>query len=214
MTVNDRKPRLKFATMPNLKESAAATLMAAALLLTPLSADANDLLRCGSRVVGPEALADEVRKVCGDPDYIDRWASAGAQLVGPLAGVEEWYYNFGPSQLLRVLHVQQGRVQEIRSEGYGFRVGGDHRCSPYDIVPGMTKYELVESCGEPQARQAEYVLRPLGGTKDLMLRHGLTQVFSEEWTYDFGSSNLMRVVTLENGRVTDVESGGRGHGAP
>ncbi len=200
--------------MPNLKECAAATLIAGALLLPSLTARAGDLLRCGSRLVGPDALAEEVRKACGDPDYLDRWDSAGAQLVGPLGGTEEWYYNFGPSQLLRVVHVQQGRVLDIRSEGYGFATGGDHRCNPYDIVPGMTKYELAESCGEPQTRHAEFQLRPLGGSRDLTLRRGLSQVFSEEWTYDFGPSNLVRVVTLENGRVTEVESAGRGHAAP
>src|ERR1043166_5837429 len=107
--------------MPNLKECAAATLMAGALLLPPLAAHAGDMLRCGSRLVGPEAMAEDVRNACGEPDYIDRWQSPGAQLVGPLAGVEEWYYNFGPSQLLRVVHLQLGRVLDIRSEGYGFR---------------------------------------------------------------------------------------------
>jgi hypothetical protein len=201
--------------MRNLKESIAGTLLAAALLALPDPASAADLMRCGSRLIGTEALASEVRRVCGEPDYIDRWGSSGADLVGgPYAGVEEWYYNFGPSQLLRILHLQQGRVTDIQTDGYGFGTGGSQSCSPYDMVEGVSKYRLVANCGEPESKRAEYYLRPLGGPRDTRLRRGLTSVFVEHWLYNFGPNNLMRRVTLENGRVAEVQSEGRGHDGP
>jgi hypothetical protein len=198
--------------MRNFTETVAGTLV---LLLAAAPAPAADLMRCGSRLVGAEAPAEEVRRVCGEPDYVDRWSSAGGELAGPpLAGTEEWYYNFGPSQLLRILRFQNGRVTDVQSEGYGFGIGGSHSCSPYDVDEGMSKYRLLENCGEPESRRAEYLLRPLGGARDSRLRRGLAHVYTEEWVYNFGASHLKRAVTLENGRVTDVRSEGRGDGGP
>ena len=38
-------------------------------------------------------------------------------------------------------------------------------------------------------------------------------VYREEWVYNFGAARFMRIVHLDNGRVTDVEFGGRGFDA-
>src|SRR5690606_177502 len=121
--------------------------------------------------------------------------------------IEEWVYNRGSSQLLRVLQVRNGRVHSIETEGYGFPAQGAGSCGQSDIVRGMTKYRLLSRCGEPIARAADHVLVP-----DRRHRYGhlhdhynaVIQVYREEWTYNFGSSQLLRIVILENGRVADV----------
>jgi hypothetical protein len=202
--------------MLNLKVFAALAL----LCWSAASAGA-DSLRCGSRLVSVEALAAEVLGACGEPDFIDRWDPPGATLpLAALAQVEEWYYNFGPSQLLRVLRFQHGRLSEIKSDGYGFGSAAQGNCGPYDIVEGLSKYRLALLCGEPITRRIDYALQPLRrrrgslGPRDPQWgQDAVVPVYLEEWVYNFGAGNLLRIVTLENGIVTDVDSRGRGFNA-
>ena len=195
--------------MPHLKLFAAVTL-----LLCAVPAQASDILRCGSRLVSTEALAAEVLGACGDPDFIDRWDPPDSELpVATLADVEEWYYNFGPAQLLRILHFQHGRLTDIESDGHGFGKGLRSACGPYQIVEGVSKYRLELTCGDPVTRRVQYAVRSLRNPRSPYMSRGATYVYLEEWVYNFGGSNLLRVVTLENGRVTDVHSEGRGFNA-
>ncbi|WP_352890241.1 DUF2845 domain-containing protein [Sinimarinibacterium thermocellulolyticum] len=185
-----------------------------ALLLPFGPADANSM-RCGSRLLSEGMLAAEAVAICGEPDFVDVWPLPHG--YGPGHGlhprIEEWVYNRGSSQLLRVLQIRNGRVHRIDTEGYGFPAQGAGSCGQSDITRGMSKYRLLSRCGEPIARAADYVLVP-----DRRYRHGslhdpyhaLIRVFREEWTYNFGSSHLLRIVILENGRVADVRSGRRG----
>ena len=49
---------------------------------------------------------------------------------------------------------------------------------------------------------------PSAGTS--AFRTVLLPVFREEWVYDFGPNLFMRVLTLDNGRVVQVDNGARG----
>jgi hypothetical protein len=182
------------------------------LLALPAAVTAADSLRCGSRLVSTEALAGEVLGACGAPDYVDRWEPpAGENPANSLASIEQWYYNFGPSQLLRVLTLQRGRLSRIDADGYGFSARGTGGCDASQIGEGLSKFRLYMTCGEPLTRRAEYALRPLR-LRNQSLSHApaVVPVYLEEWVYNLGANKLLRVVTLENGRVTDVKSEGRG----
>jgi len=183
-------------------------------VLLPVPTMAADSLRCGSRIVSTGARALEVEAVCGEPDYRDVWSY---QVRGRIvADDEEWTYNFGANQLLRILHFSNGRLSRIDSDGYGFSTRRGANCQPADIVEGVSKYRLLARCGEPDAQEATQLLAPSrehryhhaypGGPRDWTVQ----QVYRERWLYDFGSSYLQREVTLENGRVTDVQNGQRG----
>ncbi len=194
-------------------------LLALTLATFSTAASAGDVMRCRSRLISTEALAAEVLGACGEPDFIDRWEPPGSTLpLAALADVEEWYYNFGPSQLLRILHFQRGRLVDIESDGYGFPTSIAIGCDPYRIVEGLSKYRLRLACGEPVTRRAEYAVRPLHqpevfGHSPRGARRApesAVPVYSEEWVYNFGAHNMLRVVTLENGRVADVRGEGRG----
>ena len=200
------------------------TLLSGALLVLALAASpstlhAADSMRCGSRLVSTEDLAEKVLGACGQPDFIDRWEPPASILpLAALAGVEEWYYNFGSSQLLRVLHFQHGRLTQIETDGYGFSDSRARGCSPYQIVEGLSKYRLQSACGEPATRRIEYSYRPLRhrhahGRSTATESVGVFPVYCEEWVYNFGARDLLRVVTLENGRVADVQTEGRGYDA-
>lgn len=191
-----------------MKRIIAALLLAAGL--APPIADASSM-RCGSRLLSEGMLAAEAVAICGEPDFVDVWPPSHG--YGHRVQAEEWIYNRGSSQLLRVLQIRNGRVHSIGTEGYGFAPQGAGACGQTDIQRGMSKYRLLSRCGEPIARVADHMLVP-----DRSHRHGslrdhynaVIQVYREEWTYNFGSNQLLRIVILENGRVADVRVGRRG----
>lgn len=171
-------------------------------------------MRCGSRLVQDEMLMAEVQSLCGAPALRDRWAEPGPYVARPVAVIEQWTYNFGSSRLLRVLRFRNGRLETIETEGYGFPEPAARSCAMSDMRDGMSKYRLLARCGEPIDRIQDYVGVPLhtrnpygqGGHA----RYGVIPVYREEWTYNFGPNQLMRIVTLENGYVVDVDTGRRG----
>lgn len=198
---------------PIVRTSIAVLLLALIGVSTP--AQGTSSLRCDSKVVSAGMLAAEVLAVCGEPDLRDVWAVPGAYGYG--APTEQWTYNFGASQLLRVLLIRNGRAEIIDSAGYGFPTPRDRRCSPNDIQPALSKYWLLTHCGEPLTRVADYVFysEPRHPRPGLPKFHGaVSPVYREEWTYNFGSSNLLRLVTLENGLVVEVQLGNRGFDQP
>ncbi|NGY06037.1 DUF2845 domain-containing protein [Solimonas terrae] len=184
------------------------------LLLLPLPSRAADSMRCGSRIASVGMTAAELLAVCGDPSYRDVWAQPGGYGGGYLGNVEEWTYNFGSSQLLRVLRFRQGRLLSIDDDGYGFATDGPGDCSQSGIVRGMSKYRLLMQCGDPVTKVADVVQAPVDRyDRGYDLRRSYNSweiVYREEWVYNFGRGRLMRIVHLDNARVTDVEFGDRG----
>ena len=174
------------------------------------SASASGSMRCNGRIVSNGMSAAGVLAACGEPDYRDIWNQAGG---GSLLGdEEEWYYNFGSNQLLRVLHLRGGSVSDISTDGYGYDDRPNPPCDPGRITEGMTKFRLVMLCGAPLTRRVQSLVQPYDryGRPGYDPRGYYSPVYREEWTYNFGSAYLMRRVTLENGRVTDVQNSERG----
>ena len=188
----------------------------ALLALAPMAV-AGDSMRCGSRIVTVEAHAADVLAACGQPDFRDVFSYPGPRTPGEVADAEQWTYNFGSNQLLQVLRLRNGRLVDIRSDGYGFPRGARGACRSEEIVEGQSKYRLLASCGEPLTRRTVgYVtaLRPR-----YQRRHGgfttsrgdyPVEVFREEWVFNFGANRFLKVVTIEDGAVANVENGDRG----
>lgn len=186
--------------------------------LLAATAVASDSMRCGSRIVEQEDLAAELLAVCGEPSYRDRLLLQipnGAYV----ADTEIWTYDFGPQKLLQLVTLQNGRISDIDSDGYGFNRSATPRCEPRRVVEGLSKYRLVAQCGEPLTKRSESALKPLYSRPEIYRGQGdpyayrnqyVTPIYREEWVYNFGSRVPMRRVILEDGRVTDVESIDRG----
>lgn len=201
---------------PRTRIVCALALLLGALLAVPPAAQAAPSIRCGSKLVSEGMLSAELLAICGEPDFRDVWAPPGGTVLGYVAPTEEWTYNLGSSQLLRILRIRNGRIDRIVTEGYGFAPRSRTNCRMGDISIGDSKYRLLQQCGEPLTRTADYILQA-HPHHDRRWRQDLRDygnsgapVFQEEWVYNFGSNQLMRIVRLENGRVTDVETGRRG----
>ena len=96
------------------------------------TAAAADMMRCGDRLVVSGAPAAEVHGVCGEPTdrrsrQLNFWHAvhdSGHPETGTAVEVpvelEEWTYNFGSDQLIRVLHFRNGILADVEFGGYGF----------------------------------------------------------------------------------------------
>lgn len=91
-----------------------------------------DSFQCGTALVSSGDTRDQVMAKCGNPADVERssvfvqsmaWVngvpvSAGNTLIE--VPVELWLYNFGPTQLMRRVRFESGRVVAIEILGYGY----------------------------------------------------------------------------------------------
>jgi len=93
---------------------------------------------------------------------------------------------------------------------------GSLRCGNGLVSVGDSKLDLLGKCGRPaleeqQPREVGASYRDREGGSGWRQR-SLTSV--ERWTYDFGTSSFIQVVTMELGKIVRIEQGGRGYGLP
>ncbi len=152
-----------------------------------------------------------MRERCGAPYWTEQnYALSVRGANGPYEVQDEtvydvWYYNFGPQRLLVRLLFRDGRLVREESLGYGVsEIGGD--CNLDGLLQGTPAGEIFARCGQPTSRnqrQRTEIRRDGYGNERL------TSVRLEEWIYDIGANRLMRVLTLENGRLVEVSSESR-----
>jgi hypothetical protein len=178
-----------------------------ALLSLAAGAPAALAMRCEGRLVSIGDRRFDVLAACGEPSLR---VPVQVEMIGVYALLpyeEIWYYNFGPRRFLQQLRFRHGRLTAIESTGYGFNPEAPGPCRPEDLRRGMTHLELVARCGEPidQAQRVRW-LPSLPGPPFI---RG-TMVIEEEWLYDFGPHHFYRVLTLIDGSVVEIKTGGRG----
>ncbi len=78
-------------------------------------------------------------------------------------------------------------------------------CGRTVVLPGASKAEVLEKCGQPTRRQSAD-----GGAKRGRARGGGKGGGRETWIYDLGSRQLVRYLTFDGGRLRAIEFGGYG----
>jgi hypothetical protein len=102
------------------------------LLLVLVSAPAltfGQSLRCSNKVVSEGTTSSELASLCGEPAQVEHKTiyndvSTGTSNVAARTTVEThvemWIYNFGPTQLMQRIWIQDGLIVRIESLGrYG-----------------------------------------------------------------------------------------------
>ena len=81
---------------------------------------------------------------------------------------------------------------------------GTLRCKSALLTEGDTTVELLIRCGQPLLKEdlTRYEENGFGAR--------MTVKYAERWTYNFGRSEFMQFVTVENGIITEIEDGPRG----
>lgn len=180
-------------------------LLALAMLMVSAPAFA---LRCGSDIVSEGAQDFQVRNRCGDPFYTDAYqATEVVGAPGPYVQYrdvqyEVWYYNFGPNAFMRRFVFRDGVLQRVDTLGYGVDEIGDD-CDPNRDYRGVTAGELYARCGAPaSSRQNNDTV--LNAPAPGYARYRDQR--REQWIYDFGDRQFLRVVNLVDGRVESIDT--------
>ena len=194
-----------------------ARFLVAILLLgfSPSPAIADSISCSGGIVSTGDSVVDLIIK-CGKPDWkeyhqeeiTDQFAPGIKQRT--YIAVEQWTYNFGPQQLLRIVTLRNSVVKDVRTGQYGppkDRRSSEPDCGDRIISIGDTKGDVLAKCGEPFYRSShdEDVVDQFDGTH---FRKVVVTV--EEWTYNFGPQRFLRIITFRNSEVVDVRTGGYG----
>jgi len=101
----------------------------------------------------------------------------------------------------------------IAGETVAFRGGSTSmRCGTLLVSLGDTKLETLLKCGEPVWRET---VADGYGPSFYFRRDGRTfrtySGFFEEWTYNFGPQQFMRILRFQNGRLVDIQLGEYGY---
>jgi hypothetical protein len=85
--------------------------------------------RCGTRIITRGDSAEKILRFCGEPTsvqtrlsqraFVDRFGRVFPTLVEDIV-IEEWTFNRGRHQLVRVVRLENGYVAGIKHLGYGF----------------------------------------------------------------------------------------------
>jgi hypothetical protein len=82
------------------------------------------------------------------------------------------------------------------------------RCGSKLITEGDTQEKVLQYCGEPVEKKRTWITRQprfeLGGRE--IPFEGSEDVPVDLWTYDFGSSKLMRRIRFVAGKVDSIET--------
>ncbi len=84
-----------------------------------------DSFSCEGGIVSTDDRSTDVLAKCGPPDFRDSHQEEVVQRFGDTKqkvyiNVEEWTYNLGPNQFMRIVVLKNGRIAEIRTGTYGY----------------------------------------------------------------------------------------------
>jgi hypothetical protein len=101
---------------------------AALVVLALLAASPARAMHCGSVVISNGDTLDKLLEFCGQPESVKTYpivrtpVDANGRVYRGFREelrVEEWTYNFGPSQLMTKVRIEYGYVTDVRYLGYG-----------------------------------------------------------------------------------------------
>ena len=78
------------------------------------------------------------------------------------------------------------------------------RCRNELIITGETKVDVLAKCGQP-------LLREMVGEDRIRTPYGDEIRSIEEWTYNFGTTDFVYVLTFEGGRLIQIRQERRGY---
>jgi len=172
--------------------------------------------RCEDKIISVGDMGGELLVKCGEPDWKQSHAEEFIEAIDKdskrksLVTVDEWTYNLGPNRFTRIFKLRDGKVVDVRSGGYGTAKEQANRsqCRDRIISTGDSAADVIMKCGEPvwKDKREEIIRERLD---DNTVRK--VSVAVEEWTYNFGPDQFMRVFTFRNGKVTDIRTGGYGN---
>ncbi len=86
-------------------------------------------------------------------------------------------------------------------------------CEGRLVSMGASPWDVQSICGEPAqvSDTIELVLKPVYDPQGRVAGHLPVGVPKQVWTYNFGSSRLMYILTFLDGALVKIDTGGYGH---
>jgi len=175
-----------------------------------------DTVSCKQGTVFVDDSRADVLMKCGEPEGKEsHQEEISVQLDSStkqkqFVTVEEWSYNFGPSQFMRIVTLRNGKVADIRTGDYGHSISEKPKPPAFSdriVSIGESTSEVAAKWGEPtwkNTRQEELKEK---------LSDGKVRTISitiDEWTYNLGPDRFMRILEFRNGKLTDIRTGSYG----
>ena len=165
---------------------------------------------CGNGRAGIGDSKYEIRQKCGEPAYKDqtqvgRFRQIEEPFEQDFVHIEYWLYNFGPTQLVKVVIFEEGKV--IGTHEYGYGKSSTKPDFDKIVEIGFPTVMVLFHYGPPTDKEERI------DTSVISLKSGGTltkKVFVEEWTYNLGPSYFLRVYRFESGILKRIEQDNRG----
>jgi hypothetical protein len=86
-------------------------------------------------------------------------------------------------------------------------------CNGRVVSMGASPWDVQSICGDPEqvSETIEIVLKPVYDPQGHVAGHLPVGVPKQVWTYNFGSSRLMYILTFLEGMLVKIDTGGYGH---
>src|SRR5262245_41793854 len=86
-------------------------------------------------------------------------------------------------------------------------------CGGRLVVEGASLWDVQTICGDPVqvSDTVEVVFKPVYNPYGRVAGHVPVGVPKQVWTYNFGSSRLMYILTFLEGALVKIDTGGYGH---
>ncbi len=190
----------------------------ALMLAMPFSNLYSATLSCAGGIVSVGDSRIDLLAKCGEPDQTESHEEEISERLDQGARqktfitVEDWTYNYGPSQFMRIVTLRNGKVAHIRTGNYGYSKGAakpaERECSEQVVSRGDLTADVVAKCGNPSwkdVHQEEFKEHLDSGLDRKVM------VTVEEWTYNLGPNRFVRILTFRNGKLVDIRTGNYGY---
>jgi uncharacterized protein DUF2845 len=168
-------------------------------------------LPCKGQLVNIGETMNEVAAKCGDTVFketraikVEETDEEGTSTTDTSI-IDVWTYDAGPEELVQSYRFRNGKLTEIRSNGYGtFRDFLIDTCrNGESLMIGDSTVETYLKCGEPLAKEKRDDKIEESESKGKLLRTFIPVV---EWTYRYGPALPGYTVTFENGVATKIRT--------
>ena len=169
--------------------------------------------RCGNDLVATGDSKITVINKCGKPDWIDRWSEdvidfPDSDFEHRVTRINErWIYNPGPRKFIRIITFNGSTVAALETGGQGFTPSlGKSRCDFDTLAMGTNSGEVAARCGEPDAQDQRYetiTQKIPGGRRQV-------SVTVDEWTFNLGPTQFIRILTFRNNNLIKISTGEKG----
>jgi hypothetical protein len=92
-------------------------------------------------------------------------------------------------------------------------IGQAMDCDGRVVSMGASPWDVQAICGDPAqvTDTIEIILKPVYDPRGSVAGHLPVGVPKQVWTYNFGSSRLMYILTFLEGALVKIDTGGYGH---